>query len=242
MFVVFLKSVITFIVVFFVIRLMGKRQLGEMQPFELVITLIIAEVACIPMNDPYIPIYYGLIPIFTLATLHILLSLLSRKSIKARKILSGSSVIVIDKSGINYANMKKMNMNVDDLIEAVRTAGYVDFSQIAYAIFETNGQLCVVEKEQQQDQQQQQQGGGESESAQQTLLPLELVIDGKYIERNLTLSGTEKSEVERVLGDNGLRLSDLLYADVRQDGNAYFSPKRKPAFCSKLAISGGQNW
>ena len=108
MFVVFLKSVITFIVVFFVIRLMGKRQLGEMQPFELVITLIIAEVACIPMNDPYIPIYYGLIPIFTLATLHILLSLLSRKSIKARKVLSGSSVIVIDKSGINYANMKKM--------------------------------------------------------------------------------------------------------------------------------------
>ncbi|WP_251181957.1 DUF421 domain-containing protein [Anaerocaecibacter muris] len=240
MFVVFLKSVITFIVVFFVIRLMGKRQLGEMQPFELVITLIIAEVACIPMNDPYIPIYYGLIPIFTLATLHILLSLLSRKSIKARKVLSGSSVIVIDKSGINYANMKKMNMNVDDLIEAVRTAGYVDFSQIAYAIFETNGQLCVVEKEQQQQGQQQDQS--ENGEQPQTLLPLELVIDGKYIEQNLSLSGTEKSEVERVLDDNGLRLSDLLYADVRQDGNAYFSPKRKPAFCSKLAISGGQNW
>ena len=240
MFVVFLKSVITFIVVFFVIRLMGKRQLGEMQPFELVITLIIAEVACIPMNDPYIPIYYGLIPIFTLATLHILLSLLSRKSIKARKVLSGSSVIVIDKSGINYANMKKMNMNVDDLIEAVRTAGYVDFSQIAYAIFETNGQLCVVEKEQQQQGQQQDQS--ENGEQPQTLLPLELVNDGKYIEQNLSLSGTEKSEVERVLDDNGLRLSDLLYADVRQDGNAYFSPKRKPAFCSKLAISGGQNW
>ena len=185
MFVVFLKSVITFIVVFFVIRLMGKRQLGEMQPFELVITLIIAEVACIPMNDPYIPIYYGLIPIFTLATLHILLSLLSRKSIKARKVLSGSSVIVIDKSGINYANMKKMNMNVDDLIEAVRTAGYVDFSQIAYAIFETNGQLCVVEKEQQQQGQQQDQS--ENGEQPQTLLPLELVIDGKYIEQNLSL-------------------------------------------------------
>ena len=82
MFVVFLKSIITFLVVFFVIRLMGKRQLGEMQPFELVITLIIAEVACIPMNDPYIPLYYGIIPILTLATLHILLSLLSdRKSV-----------------------------------------------------------------------------------------------------------------------------------------------------------------
>ena len=94
-------------------------------------------------------------------------------------------------------------------------------------------------EQQQQGQQQDQSENGEQP---QTLLPLELVIDGKYIEQNLSLSGTEKSEVERVLGDNGLRLSDLLYADVRQDGNAYFSPKRKPAFCSKLAISGGQNW
>lgn len=231
MFVVFLKSIITFLVVFFVIRLMGKRQIGEMQPFELVITLIIAEVACIPMNDPYIPLYYGFIPILTLATLHIVLSFISRKSVKVRKALSGNSVIVIDKAGINYNNMKKMNMNIDDLIEAVRTAGYVDFTQIAYAIFETNGQLCVVEKQQEQ-----------SEQPQQPLLPLELVVDGKYIEHNVRLSGTPKSEIERVLADNGLKLGDILYADVRQDGNAYFSPKRRSAFCDSLEISGGENW
>lgn len=238
MFVVFLKSIITFIVVFFVIRLMGKRQIGEMQPFELVITLIIAEVACIPMNDPYIPIYYGLVPIVTLATLHILLSLLSRKSIKARKVLSGSSVIVIDKTGIKYENLKKMNMNMDDLIEAVRTSGYVDFMQIAYAIFETNGQLCVVEKEQEQS------GGEEDSQGEQskTLLPLELLVDGKYIEQNLELSGTPKSEISRVLEEKKLRLSDMLYIDVRQDGNAYFSPKHAPSFCSALAITGGENW
>ncbi|MDE6293942.1 MAG: DUF421 domain-containing protein [Clostridiales bacterium] len=235
MFVVFLKSIITFLVVFFVIRLMGKRQIGEMQPFELVITLIIAEVACIPMNDTYIPLYYGLIPIFTLATLHIVLSFISRKSVKVRKILSGNSLIVIDKSGINYENMQKMNMNIDDLIEAVRTAGYVDFSQIAYAIFETNGQLCVVEKEQPQ-------GEGESEKPQKTLLPLELIVDGKYNAHNLALSGTEQSEILRVLDDNKLRLSDILYADVRQDGNAYFAPKHKPAFCCAMNISGGENW
>ena len=249
MFVVFLKSIITVLVVFFVIRLMGKRQIGEMQPFELVITLIIAEVACIPMNDPYIPLYYGLIPILTLATLHIVLSLIMRKSIKMRKIMSGSSVIVIDKAGINYDNLKKMNMNMDDLIEAVRTAGYVDFSQIAYAIFETNGQLCVVEKEQPQEQPSQDKSDKNNKDADsrqeqqpQTLLPLELVIDGKFNEKNLELSGTEKSEIVRVLNENGLRLSDLLYADVRQDGNAYFSPKRKPAFCCPINICGGGNW
>ncbi|MCM1367222.1 MAG: DUF421 domain-containing protein [Roseburia sp.] len=239
MFVVFLKSLITFLVVFFVIRLMGKRQIGEMQPFELVITLIIAEVACIPMNDPYIPIYYGIVPIVTLATLHILLSLLSRKSIKARKILSGSSMIVIDKSGIKYENLKKMNMNMDDLIEAVRTSGYVDFTQIAYAIFETNGQLCVVEKEQEQSNGEQ---DTQSDGQKKTLLPLELLVDGNYIDRNLELSGTSKSEISRVLEENKLRLSDMLYIDVRQDGNAYFSPKHAPSFCSALAISGGENW
>lgn len=110
MFVVFLKSIIIFVFVFFVIRVMGKRQLGEMQPFELVITLIIAEVACIPMNDPYIPLYYGIIPILTLATLHIVLSLISRKSIKMRKFLSGSSIIVIDKNGINYQKIGRAHV------------------------------------------------------------------------------------------------------------------------------------
>lgn len=247
MLVVMLKSIITFLVVFFVIRLMGKRQIGEMQPFELVITLIIAEVACIPMNDPYIPLYYGLIPIITLATLHIVLSFVSRKSLKARKILSGSSVVVINPDGIIYENMKKMNMNMDDLIEAVRTAGYVDFTEIAYAIFETNGKLCIVENEEaQQQQQQQQQQDEQTEDGEQsqpkTLLPLELVIDGKLLRENLELSGTDEAELESACGEENLRLGDLLYADVRQDGNAYFSPKYGKAFCKKLAISGGENW
>ncbi|MDE7463914.1 MAG: DUF421 domain-containing protein [Clostridiales bacterium] len=245
-----LKSFIIFLVVFFVIRLMGKRQIGEMQPFELVITLIIAEVACIPMNDPYIPLYYGLIPIITLAMLHIVLSFISRKSVKVRKLLSGSSVIVIDKSGIVYENLQKMNMNMADLVEAVRTAGYVDLSQIAYAIFETNGQLCVVEKEQQQSggnseqSSQSEQGGGQSEESEQqpTLLPLELVVDGKFNEKNLELAGAKESEITDILDEHDVKLKDLLYCDVRQDGNAYFSPKHAKAFCSKLAITGGENW
>lgn len=238
MLVVMIKSIITFLFVFFVIRLMGKRQIGEMQPFELVITLIIAEVACIPMNDPYIPLYYGIIPIVTLATLHIVLSFVMRKSIKMRKFMSGSSIIVIDKTGIRYDNLQKMNMNMDDLIEAVRTAGYVDFTQIAYAIFETNGQLCVVEKETQSDTQQSEQEGKGS----QTTLPLELVIDGKYIDKNLALAGAKKSDIEDKLKQNGLKLKDLLYCDVRQDGNAYFAPKKANAFCESLEISGGANW
>ena len=246
MFVVMLKSIITFLVVFFVIRLMGKRQIGEMQPFELVITLIIAEVACIPMNDPYIPLYSGIVPIVTLATLHIVLSFASRKSLKLRKVLSGSSIIVVNPDGIIYENLQKMNMNMDDLIEALRTAGYVDITQVAYAIFETNGKLCVVEKEQpQQQSESQSQSDSESEKQEQqtkTLLPLQIVVDGRINAENIELSGTSKSELESKLKEKNLKISDLLYADVRQDGNAYFSPKKAKAFSMPLNISGGNNW
>ena len=107
MLLVFIKSVVTFVLIFFVVRLMGKRQLGEMQPFELVITLIIAEVACIPMNDPYIPFYYGVVPIVTLSFLQILFSFLSEKFLPVRRLISGRSVTVIDKEGICYENLKK---------------------------------------------------------------------------------------------------------------------------------------
>lgn len=256
MLVVMLKSIITFCVVFFVIRLMGKRQIGEMQPFELVITLIIAEVACIPMNDPYIPLYYGLVPIVTLATLAIVLSFISRKSVKARKLLSGSSVIVIDKNGIVYKNLQKLNMNMDDLIEAVRTAGYVDFTEIAYAIFETNGKLCVVEKTNDCNGQSQNSSGcnenkeslsGEGSSDEdkntnneQPTLPLELVVDGQFVEENLRTSGAKRDDVVKLFDNHNLNIKDVLYCDVRQDGRVYVSPKNSKAFCDTVDLNGGE--
>lgn len=227
---VMIKSIIVFFVVLFVIRLMGKRQLGEMQPFELVVTLIIAEVACIPMNDPYIPFYYGIVPIITLAFLHILFSFLSRKSMIVRKVLSGRSVIVIDKDGINYENLKRMNLNINDLIEAVRTSGYIDLSTVAYAIFETNGKLCVVEKP------------SDPTQPQPALLPIEVVVDGNFHDRNLQTAGLEKTALENVFTENGLTLKDVLYADVRQDGNLFVSPKYASAFTANVELSNEEGW
>ncbi len=231
MLVVFIKSLITFFLVLVVVRLMGKRQLGEMQPFELVVTLIIAEVACIPMNDPYIPFYYGIVPIVTLAVLHLLLSVIARKSIVARRIISGSSVIAIDKNGINYENLKKMNVNVNDLIEAVRSSGYMDFAEIEYAIFETNGKVCVVEK------------ASDPTEVKPAFLPLALLIDGKFDEENLQTAGVLQKKVEEVYLKHGIKHpKDVLYTDVRQDGTLYVSPKYKQCFTQKIAIAGGDNW
>lgn len=225
MLVVFLKSVITFFLILIIVRLMGKRQIGEMQPFELVITLIIAEVACIPMNDPYIPFYAGIIPIITLAFLEILLSTLARKGLWARKFMSGSAVIVIDKDGINYENMRKLNLNMNDLIEAARSGGYVDFNQIAYAIFETNGKLSVIEKLK-----------DASEPA-PAFFPLTLVVDGEWEENNLAVARIAKDDVCKLLERHGFgKMKQILYMDIRQNGLVYIAPKNKKYFTDNLNI------
>ncbi len=232
MLVVFLKSVFTFILVLAVLRIMGKRQLGEMQPFELVITLIIAEVACIPMNDPYIPFYNGIVPIISLATLHLVMSVIARKSMSARRLMSGQSVIAIDKNGINYQNLKSMNLNVNDLIEAVRSSGYVDFAQIAYAIFETNGKLCVVEKP-----------ASQVPTTEPALLPISLFIDGVWDDENLNLAGITVPQITEVITKRGIKnLKDILFIDVRQDGTVYIDPKYQKYFTAKINIKGGKNW
>lgn len=231
MLVVFLKSVFTFVLILIVIRIMGKRQLGEMQPFELVITLIIAEVACIPMNDPFIPFYCGIVPIVTLAALHLIMSFISRKSIKARRVISGRSIIAIDKNGINYENLQKMNLNVNDLIEAVRSSGYIDFNEIEYAIFETNGKICIVEKT------------ADPTEIKPALLPVSLYIDGYWEKDNLSLTGLDVSAITGVFAEKGYKSEkEILYADVRQDGTVYVSPKYGSCFTSKITLGEGADW
>lgn len=227
---VFFKSIVIFVSVLFVLRIMGKRQLGEMQPFELVITFILAEVACIPINDPYIPLYFGIIPIISLGMLHILISVIVRKSMFVRRALSGRSVIVVDKNGINYESLKKMNLNMNDLVVAVRSSGYVDFNKIEYAIIETNGKLCVVEKTQDTT----------AEIQETAVLPISIFIDGYWDESNLSLSGVRRDDVIKAFTKNGYKKTkDILYADVRQDGTLYISPKSGKCFTDKVSLNGG---
>ena len=230
MLVVFFKGIIIFVFVLFVIRLMGKRELGEMQPFELVITIIIAEVACIPMNDPGIPIYYGIIPIVTLVVLHFTISTLSRKSLRMRKFFSGSSMIVLDKNGINYKNLKTLNMDVSDLIEAVRSNDYADLRQLQYVILETNGTVSIIPKK-------------DAEDTVTDFLPIPLVLDGKYIAQNMEIAGVTKPMLTKKFNQLGLAdLKKILLCDVRQDGSMYVQPKGKPYITTKMSIEGGGNW
>lgn len=143
---VFLRSIILFVFLLIAMRLMGKRQLGELQPFEFAITLVVAELACIPMSDNTIPIVYGVIPIFTLVVLHNIITQLSVKSTRVRKTLNGKPVILISKGVVDCDLLKKCSMNANDLLEGLRSGGYFSLSEVEYAILETNGKLSIMPK------------------------------------------------------------------------------------------------
>ena len=173
--------------VFFVIRLMGKRQIGEMQPFEFVITLILAEVACLPMNDAAIPLYYGIVPVVTLAFLDIAITFIGRKSNAFRRIADGRSVLVIDGNGIVRENLAKMNMNVDDVVMSCRSCGYPDLSAVRYAVVEPNGKFSVIPKT------------SDPTKPKPDDLPLPLVRDGKKDEKNLKEYGITQAHINKAL-------------------------------------------
>lgn len=120
---IFIRTIIVFITLLVIMRLMGKRQIGEMQPFELVITLLIAELACIPMADTSIPLLYGIVSILTIYFLHQIVCLLDLQFKPMKAVLSGSPSIVLNKNGIDDTQLKKNNLDVSDLIESLRGAG-----------------------------------------------------------------------------------------------------------------------
>lgn len=230
MLVVFIKSIIVFFIVFFTVRLMGKRELGQMQPHELVITLIIAEVACLPMNDPSIPLYFCFVPVFTLAFLEIVIAFLSKKSILARKLSVGEAVLVFDKNGINSENLSKLNMSASDLVEAVRGNGTADIMEVSYVIVETNGKLCVISKP-------------ENDAQTEVLLPVSIITNGKYNDENMEKCGVEKDNVKSFLSKNKITsIKQVLYADVRQDGTLYVAIANKSDISGKIQLKSGVSW
>lgn len=146
MFNIMIRVVIIYLVVIGIMRLMGKRQIGELEPFELVITIIIADLAAIPMSEMTIPIWYGIIPLLMIAIVHYIFSWCSNRSPIMRDILNGKPVIIIDPKGIDFKELKKLNISMEELMEAIRNLDYFDLSEINYAIIERNGKITIIPK------------------------------------------------------------------------------------------------
>lgn len=232
MFIVFIRTAILYSLVVIVMRLMGKRQIGELQPYEFVITIMISDLAALPMQDTKFPLLLGIIPITTLLLMKTLLSQLQLKSQLARKIIDGEPTILIYRSKINFYGLKKQQINIDELMEEIRLAGYFDLSEIQYAILENNGQLSILPSNSSSSSS----GGGSpksdsdicgslstkkdkssssstSLSNQEPMLPKILVMDGKVNKNALTTLGKDEEWIKKVLKNHNIHsISDILLA------------------------------
>ena len=208
-----IRTFIVFIILAVVMRLMGKRQIGEMQPFEFIVTLIIADLACIPMTDLSIPLIYGVTAVLTLFLLHQILSLLEQTGNSAKKIISGTPSVVIDKNGVNFNELQKNNMGVEDLIESMRAQGYFSLDDLDYAIFESNGKLSAFES------------GGQTEKP--ASLPLLIVNKGKIIAKNLIPLKESSERIESFIKSVGGTLKSTEILTVDGNGRTYYKKRRE---------------
>ena len=211
---IFIRTVLIFITLFIVMRLMGKRQIGEMQPYEFVITLIIAELACIPMEDTSIPLLYGVVAILTVYLLHQIVCVIDLNFRSFKGVLSGKPSIVLNKNGIDDTQLKANNLDVSDLIESLRAEGYFSLDVVEYALYEAEGVFSALPKK----------GYEEMQSS----LPIIIVDEGKFDEKNVALTEHDKEYFLDVLRGQGcVELKKVLVMTVDGDGKVYLQEKGK---------------
>ena len=195
MFTGLIRTIILYILIIAGIRLMGKRQVGELEPSELVLSLIIADLAAVPMQDFGIPLLTGVIPILALLAMTMILSVLTMKSIRFRALLCGRPSVVIRRGEIDQREMRRNRLTVDELLEELRSQGYTDPQKVEYAILETSGQLSVLPRAAEKPPTMKQLGL----EAQESGLPLVLISDGRLLERNLRARGYDGRWLDKQL-------------------------------------------
>ena len=230
MVIAFLRTIILYLFIIVGIRLMGKRQVGELEPSELVLALLIADLAAVPMQDFGIPLLTGIIPILTLLCLTMALSVLTMKSVRFRAVLCGRPSIIVENGKLHQREMQKNRFTVDELMEELRMKGITDLNSIKYAILETNGQLSVLPKAQEQPPTLAQLGQNPTESG----LPLVLISDGHVLEHNLTARGVDRNWLDKELRRQGCSdPSAVFLMTLDETGGVYLSPKQSNGMKSR---------
>lgn len=215
-----IRTVILYFLVTLGIRLMGKRQIGDMQPNELVITLLISEIAAIPLQDTSQPILSGVTAIFVLVILEIVVSVIAMKSLIARKLLNGKSVVVIKNGVIDQQMMKSVRMTVIDLIELLRGQNVFDISTVAFAVLEVNGGLSVLLKTAEQPATVKDLNIHKKED----FLPLPVISDGVIIKESLTALEISRKDLLKKLGKTDVK--DIFLMSLDRNGKQTIIKKR----------------
>ncbi|MFZ5631561.1 MAG: DUF421 domain-containing protein [Bacillota bacterium] len=219
-----IRTLILFTVVVIGLRLMGKRQVGQLQPYELVIVIMLSALAAIPMENTGVPLVSGLVPILTLIAAHVALSYVSLKSERARGVICGTPSVLIENGKIVEKELARLRYNINDLLEQLRSKNMPNISDVEFAILETNGNISVIPKSQKRP----------VVPADMNLpttyegLPMTLIIDGYVFHKNLAKINLDenwlKSELQKF---NVNSFKDVLFASLDSEGKLFFQVKSK---------------
>lgn len=220
----YLRTVILYALLILTIRLMGKRQIGQMEPTEFVVTMLVANLASIPMQDSGIPLFSGVVPILTVLGMELILAALSLRSIKLRQLLCGKPVILIENGRILQENLRKTRINLDELSGHLREKDVLDIRSVQFAILETNGNLSVFPYPAERPATAKEAGV----QAARQYLPVTVISDGHLFEENLEKAGKNRAWVDRVLEERRADLSSTWLLTVDGGDKIVFFRKEEP--------------
>lgn len=210
MLIVFFRALVLYCVVFLVIRLMGKKELSKVQPFELAIIIVISDLASAPMSSRGLSLLDGIVPIITLLLAYLIFLLLNHSSNKIQDIVCGKPILIIKDGKINEKEFDNQKYTVSDLMSQLHEKDVFSISDVKYAIIETNGNLSVIKNDQNVE-----------------TLPVNIIEDGKLAETNMSLLGITKPEVERLLKTKKLKVEDVLFGQMDSNYNFTYQLKQQ---------------
>lgn len=222
MFIIFARAILLYLIIVLVMRIMGKRQIGELQPYDLVLAILLAELAAVPMQDKDIPLANGLISILALMLAQVGLSVASLKSERARGIICGTPSTLISNGKIVEKELRRLRYNINDLLEQLRSKNCPNIADVEFAILETSGDLSVIPKSQKrpvtpEDLELDTKYEG---------LPYTLIIDGEIVEDNLRKTGLDRQWLQNELAKFGIyRIKDVFFASLDTQGNLFYQAK-----------------
>ena len=223
MLITFIRSILLYIIVLVVMRLMGKREIGQLQPFELAISIMIADLASIPMTDSGIPISNGIIPILGLLLMHLVISFINMKSIRMREIVCGKPTILIYRGKIDEKALKKERFTINELQERLRGDNIFNIGDVEYAILETNGEVSVIQKPEKRN--------TIPEDFQITPdyegLAYDLVVDGKIMGDNLRKIGKNYTWLKKEVTKFHMNPEDALLVTIDGKGQIFCQEKER---------------
>lgn len=217
----YIRTIFLYLVLILSIRLMGKRQIGEMEPSEFVVTMLVANLAAIPMQDGGIPLFSGLVPILTVLAVELVLSGLTMRSIVFRRMLCGKPVILIDNGVIVQENMRRTRVTLDELMGQLREKDVLSVRAVQFAILETNGNLSVFPYPKERPATAKEAGI----EAKPQYLPVTLIEDGYVSGENLLRAKKDRAWLERVLSEHDAAVSETYLLTVDEHDHIFFVRK-----------------